>query len=241
MSCAAAIILPFYLSKQCLLSLSAVGLDTKVNCPLLNWTITAGTVQPLPLPKPIPKVITSAEQQTAVLLPKPRCVSQQWLHPALLFVTVQPLYVRSAVSQGRSGQVSSKKTSVSSISGLLRKKKIKNDTCPFQCELTARPPEWDAASLSEPLAALDNVNHAAELWSFCSADSQPLSPVCSAVNQWQKIESQWQRWQAEGGLAEKINCFEKFKPWIGIHMQPLVSVFMALKCFSISTAEGSIF
>ncbi len=52
------------------------------------------------------------------------CFAQQWLHLALLFVTVQPIF-QSAVSKGRSGNIRNK-TSVSLISGSLE-----NYTCLF--------------------------------------------------------------------------------------------------------------
>lgn len=108
-----------------MLNLSAVSLDIKAMSPSPNWTVNAGNVQPLALPKLIPNVIASAEQQTAVMLPKPRCFSQRWLHPALLFVTVQQLYMSSTVSQDRSGHVSSKKHQSAQSASAAEKNKIK--------------------------------------------------------------------------------------------------------------------
>lgn len=57
-------------------------------------------------------------------LPNDICFSQQWLHLALLFVTVQPIF-QSAVSKDRSGNIRNK-TSVSLISS-----SQENYTCLF--------------------------------------------------------------------------------------------------------------
>lgn len=124
-----------------------------------------------------------------------------------------------------------------------KKKKIKNDTCQFQCELTARPPGRDTPSLSEPLAALDSVNHAAVLWSFCRTDRRATVASCSAVNQRQSLNGHDGK-QREGRQGKKkcAGCRRNLNPgltrthWIG--MRRLVSVFMALKPFSVSAAEG---
>lgn len=97
-----------------------------------------------------------------------------------------------------------------------QKKKSKNDSCPFECELTARPPGRDAASLSEPLGALDSVNHAAALWCFRGADRRPPSQVAAQWISGGKIESRWPRWQAEGGPAEK-----KKRSWLSEKFQRL--------------------
>lgn len=51
--------------------------------------------------------------------------ARQWLHLALLFVTVQPIF-QSSVSKGRSENIRNKKTSVSLISS-----SVENYTCLF--------------------------------------------------------------------------------------------------------------
>lgn len=141
---------------------------------------------------------------------------RRWLHPALLFVTVQPRYARSAVSQGRSDHVRSRKHH-SAQSAAEAEKKIKNDTCPFQCELTARPPGRHAASLSEPLAALDSVNQAGVLWSFCGADRPPLSQVAAHWISGRKLSLNGHDGkQREGRQRKKKKArwlSEKFKLW----------------------------
>ncbi len=91
--------------------------------------------------------------------------SQQWLHLALLFVTVQPIF-QSTVSKGTSANIRSK-TSVSLISS-----SPENDTCLFvlrEVELGGIPP-LSAHCLERQSAGLWTALHTKQIFEINSAD-----------------------------------------------------------------------